>query len=196
MFITQKQITGFFCGALFFGALATAVLAREVAGVAVSPEVTLEPGAQHLTLNGAGIRSKFFVKVYVGALYLPAKQPDALKILQGATPWRVSMHMLHDEVSKAKLTGAWSDGFANNNSAADLATLKDRLQQFNELFMTMKRGDVTEIDYLPAVGTRVTINGTLRGAIPGEDFQRAVLKVWLGDDTADGGLKRGMLGEE
>ncbi len=184
------------CSAFLLCCLPTALLAHEVAGIKIPAEITLEPGAQHLNLNGAGIRSKFFIKVYVGALYLPVKQSDANKILQGVMPWRVGMHMLHDEVSKEKLTAAWSDGFANNNSAQELAKLNDRLQQFNELFVTMKRGDVTEIDYLPSVGTRVTINGTLRGAIPGEDFQRAVLKVWLGDDPADSSLKRGMLGEE
>lgn len=196
MFITQQQITGLFCSVLLLGAAVTPVLAREVAGVTLPAQVTLEPGTPSLLLNGAGIRSKFFVKVYVGALYLPAQQADAAKILQAAGPWRVSMYMLHDEVSKEKLIGAWNDGFANNNSAEELAKLRDRLQQFNELFLTMKRGDVTAIDYLPALGSRVIINGALRGVIPGEDFQRAVLKVWLGENPADGGLKRGMLGEE
>lgn len=184
------------CLAFLLGCLPVSSLALEVAGVKVPTEVSLDPGAVKLNLNGAGIRSKFFVKVYVGALYLPARQSDASKILQANTPWRVSMHMLHDEVSKEKLIGAWTDGFANNNSADQLAGLKDRLQQFNALFVTMQRGDVTEIDYLPSVGTRVTINGAVHGAIPGDDFQRAVLKVWLGDDPADGSLKRGMLGDQ
>jgi len=30
--------------------------------------------------------------------------------------------------------------------------------------------------------------------IPGEDFNRALLRIWLGDRPADGDLKRGMLG--
>lgn len=46
-------------------------LAKEVAGVTLPETITL--GSKPLVLNGAGIRSKFFIKVYVGALYLPAR---------------------------------------------------------------------------------------------------------------------------
>jgi len=44
--------------------------AVEVAGAKI--EDTVSVSNQNLVLNGAGIRKKLFIKVYVGALYLPA----------------------------------------------------------------------------------------------------------------------------
>jgi len=60
-------------------------------------------------------------------------------------------------------------------------------------------GDVILIDYLPGSvpgsGTRVTINGVVKATIAGEDFNRALLRIWLGDKPADSDLKKGMLGQ-
>ena len=62
------------------------------------------------------------------------------------------------------------------------------------MFETAHEGDVILLDYVPGTGTSVTINGTKIGTIPGEDFNQALLAVWLGDKPADDGLKEGMLG--
>lgn len=188
----------FSCVSLFILSmlLVIPVSAKEVAGVVIPEQVTLEQGIDPLTLNGAGIRSKFFVKVYVGALYLPSKQTAMEKILAMPGAKRVSMHVLYDEVSKEKLVSGWNDGFENNNSPEELARLKERLNNFNDLFTTVKRGDLVNIDYLPGKGTRVQINNVSKGIIAGDDFYQAVLKVWLGEQPADSSLKQGMLGAE
>jgi hypothetical protein len=40
------------------------------------------------------------------------------------------------------------------------------------------------------------VNGQPRGKpIPGDDFYRALLRIWLGDKPVDGDLKKGMLGQ-
>jgi hypothetical protein len=58
-----------------------------------------------------------------------------------------------------------------------------------------KKGDVINFDYTPEGGTRITVNGQPRGtAIPGHDFNAAVMRIWLGDKPVDEGLKKGMLG--
>jgi hypothetical protein len=44
--------------------------AREVGGVSI-PDTSML-GGKTLRLNGAGVRSKFFISIYVGALYLEA----------------------------------------------------------------------------------------------------------------------------
>jgi len=39
------------------------------------------------------------------------------------------------------------------------------------------------------------VNGEPRGKpIAGEDFYRALLRIWLGDKPVDGDLKQGLLG--
>jgi hypothetical protein len=166
--------------------------ARDIEGVTVPESVTLTDAP--LVLNGAGIRSRFFVKVYVGALYLPAKETSVDKIVAAPGAKSVRMHFLYKELEPSKLTDAWTDGFKNNNGEAEFKTLATRLEQFNAMFTTVRRGESILIDLLPNGDTRVTIKGEARGSVAGADFQRALLKVWLGDKPADGDLKRAMLG--
>ena len=58
----------------------------------------------------------------------------------------------------------------------------------------MQRGDVISIDYIPETGTEVRNNNEWRGVIPGNDFYRALLKIWLGNEPVSDSLKQGMLG--
>lgn len=166
--------------------------ARDIEGVAVPESVTVADAP--LILNGAGIRSRFFVKVYIGALYLPAKEASVDKILAAPGAKSVRMHFLYKEVEAPKLTDAWTDGFKNNNSEAEYQALAARLEQFNAMFATVRRGDAIFVDLLPNGDTKVTVRGEARGTVLGADFQRALLKVWLGEKPADSDLKRGMLG--
>lgn len=170
-------------------------LAKDVAGVSLPETVTL--GAKPpLVLNGAGIRSKFFIKVYVGALYLPTRTGDVEAVLHHTGPVAIHMHFLHSEVSKEKLVNAWNEGFDANLDAAERARLGGRIERFNELFRTVHQGDVIRLDYLPGSGTTVLINNETRGVIEGEDFMQAWLRIWLGQQPADAGLKQGLLGTD
>lgn len=176
-----------------FAILISPVLnAREISGVNLPDQINLAGQALHL--NGAGIRTKFVFDIYIGALYLPQKTKDIQQALTMPGPKRVLMHFLYDEVEKEKLTDGWNTGFENNLSDKDFAALKSRLQDFNNLFVTAGNGDQIILDYLPDAGTRVIINKQLKGAVPGEDFNRALLKVWLGEEPADEDLKAAMLG--
>lgn len=167
-------------------------LAREIAGVVLPETVTLEN--QALVLNGAGIRKKFFVKVYVGGLYLMQKKSTVEQVMADQGTKRIVMHFLYKEVSADKLINGWNEGFTANTSPDDLKMLQERISQFNGCFTSVRRGDVVRLDYIPEQGTRVWINGTLKGEIPGEDFSRALLMIWLGEKPADAGLKDAMLG--
>jgi hypothetical protein len=64
-------------------ALATALCcgagATTVDGILVAN--TAEVGGTQLVLNGAGLRTKFFFHVYVGALYLRARTTDRVRAL-------------------------------------------------------------------------------------------------------------------
>jgi len=104
------------------------------------------------------------------------------------------MHFLYDEVSKDKLVNGWNDGFENNHTSEELLKLKTRIAQFNDLFITVKEGDVINLDFIPNKGTSVIINNKTMGLVKGDDFFVAVLKIWLGDEPADSDLKEGMLG--
>jgi len=166
--------------------------ALELAGVTLPAQVTVAD--TRLELNGAGIRSKFFFDIYVGALYLPRKTRDAEAAITMDGPKRVTMHFLYKKVEREKLVDAWNEGFSNNLGRERFDALKPRLAAFNELFTTVRRGDTITLDYLPGAGTRVSINGQEKGRVPGGQFYAALLRVWLGDEPADEDLKEGMLG--
>ena len=182
----------FICLAILLMVSVQSAASREVAGVLLPESVISE--SKSLVLNGAGIRKKFFIKVYVGALYLPAKRTTVKEILTDPGAKRIVMSFLHKEVSAKKLVDAWNEGFAANSSAKEMKILQDRIHTFNGLFSTVHKGDVIRLDYLPGEGTQVRLNGTLKGSVPGQDFYQALLKIWLGNKPADSKLKEDMLG--
>ena len=174
-------------------ALAAETGGKEVAGIALPAAVKVAEIDEPLRLNGAGVRSKFFFKIYVAALYLPQPNASAERILQQLPPSRLLMHFVYDEVSKQKLDDAWEEGFRANLSEPDLSRLRDRLERFKDMFFTLHEGDEVWLDHIPGQGTRVAINGEPRGVIEGADFNRALLSVWLGPNPVTGSLKKALL---
>jgi hypothetical protein len=169
--------------------------AAEVSGVTLPETVTVGSEDGRVLLNGAGVRKKLFVKVYVGALYLNEKVHSAEEVLDNSGPKRIVMHFLYKELGSEKLVQAWEDGFSANQGAAAMEALRDRLEKFNGLFPAVHSGDAIELDILPGKGTVVSLNGAERGVVEGEDFSRALLEVWLGAKPADKGLKKALLGK-
>jgi hypothetical protein len=169
------------------------VSALDVAGVNVAG--TAKVGASELVLNGAGIRTRVVFKVYVGALYLAEKTSAAAEALAQKGSKRVALTLLRD-LSAQQLTEAFDDGIQANSSAAEIEALKPRIAELLSLFTDGKKGDVIVLDFAPESGTSVSLNGQAKGKpIPGEDFYRALLRIWLGDKPVDGDLKKGMLGQ-
>ncbi len=170
-----------------------ATRALEVEGVQIAEQATLADGTT-LVLNGAGVRVKFFFDIYIGALYLPAKMDDAQAIMAEPRPNRVLMHFVYGKVDAESLREAWTEGFESNHTAAQLPALRARIERFNALFTDAVEGDEFTLDFTPGAGTRVTRNGKLLGTIEGDDFNRALLAIWLGERPADRRLKKAMLG--
>ena len=186
-----------FIAACFVSAL-TAAQAAEVAGVKLDDRLRLVVGGPELVLNGAGVRTRAIFKVYVGGLYLTEKKGATAEVLALAGPKRVSMTMLRD-LTAQQLSEALAEGIRNNSTAAEQEALKARIDELLAIMNALgeaKKGDAILLDFLPDSGTRVVVNGQPRGKpIAGDDFYRALLRIWLGDKPVDGDLKRGMLGQ-
>jgi hypothetical protein len=178
--------------ALLLAASSTMALGRELAGVMLPQAVTVGPHV--LVLNGAGVRSKFFIKVYIGALYLPARTRDADAILRTTGPVAMHLYIVHSEIPKEKLIAAWNEGFEANLDAAERARLAARIARFDALFPSVRKGDILRLEYLPGTGTTVSINHEKRGVIEGEDFLHAWLRLWLGRKPASADLEQALLG--
>jgi len=174
--------------------LVGSAIAAEVEGVRLDDKVQV--GGADLALNGAGVRTRVFFKVYVGALYLQKKATTTDAVLGEAGAKRISMHMLRD-LDAEQLLSAFNDGLKKNHKPDELAKLEPQVKQLDSIFAAVKavkKGDVVLLDYLPGAGTRVTVRGEDRGTIAGDAFNRALLRIWLGEQPADASLKKAMLG--
>ena len=175
-----------------------ASVAAEVGGVKLDDKTRLDAGGPDLVLNGAGIRTRFVVKVYVGGLYLTEKKTAAADAIALGGPKRVSITMLRD-VGAQQFNDALIDGFRANNTAADVEKLKAPLDELSAIMNALgeaKKGNVITLDFVPGTGTRVAVDGAVKGKpIAGDEFYRGLLRIWLGDKPVDGDLKKGMLGQ-
>jgi hypothetical protein len=167
----------------------------EVEGVKL--DATAQVGNTALQLNGAGMRVKVFFKVYVAALYVPQKASNAAQLLTQKGARRLTLTLLRN-VDAESFVQALNEGLRDNQTEAQLAAMRAQIDALNANLKAIgeaKKGDVIYLDYVPDSGTRVTLNGQVRGsAIAGEEFYTAVLRIWLGDKPVDDKLKKGLIG--
>jgi hypothetical protein len=169
--------------------------AAEVSGVKFADQV--EAQGKPLVLNGAGLRRKFIFKVYAMALYLPAKTDSAAAAIDAPGPKRIEIAMLRD-VDAQTFSNALREGIEANHSKAEVEALEPRLKQLEGVMQkagTAKDGMRIRLDWVPGTGTQVSIQGAPADApIPGDDFYRALLRIWLGPHAVQDDLKRALLG--
>ena len=176
--------------------MAVTANATEIAGVKLDETVQL--ANSELKLNGAGIRYKAIFKVYVAGLYLKDKKTTTQDVLNADGPRRVTIVMLRD-LSSEDFSRGFMQGIQKNTEKADKAKLTSQFLRFGELFASvpeLKKGDVMTNDWIPGVGTVVALNGKKMGdPYPDILFYNALLRIWLGENPVDSGLKKAMLAE-
>lgn len=167
--------------------------AAEVAGLRIDDTVRI--GNSELVLNGAGVRSKFFVKVYVGALYVDKRSNTPAVIYDNPQPRRMALRLLRD-LDAASLQSALEEGLKNNLSVAEWTAVEPQAAQLGSIMKAIgkvREGDTIAIDFT-GDGVAVALNGEARGKVAGGVFARALLRVWLGEHPADASLKKALLG--
>ncbi len=164
--------------------------AMELAGVTLDKTVTVHN--KTLTLNGAGIRKKFFVKVYIGALYATRHLSSGQAALQDDGDKLIRMRFLYSRVEKQKIVNAFAEGLSENSPAvAGSQESKRFLGLFRKDFV---KGDTVDL-FLGSDGTvSASHNGSLLGSLRSPALAKAVLAIYLGEHPADDDLKSGMLG--
>ena len=170
-------------------------LAAEVSGVKIDDNATVD--GQQLVLNGAGMRSRLVFKVYIGALYLPQKTSSAADVVGRNQPRRM-MLLVQRDVSADMLLESMRAGLAENNSQSVLDAVRPQFDQFAAIFKSVgeaKAGQVINIDYTPALGTRIFLDGMPKGTIAGEPFNKALYNIWLGERPVQASLKKALLGQ-
>ena len=175
------------------GALSAPAMALTVGDVDV-PD-TYSAMGQELTLNGAGTRSKWFMDLYVGGLYVPEKLNDGQAIINADEPQAITLHITSDMITSERMTEATMDGFKASTDG-DLSAIQSEVDQFLSVFQEeIKTGDVFDLVYLPEEGVRVLKNGEVRDTVGGLAFKKALFGIWLSDKPAQEDLKEKMLGQ-
>lgn len=167
------------------------VSAAEIAGVDVAE--TMIHNEQVLQLNGAGIRSKFFMDLYVGSLYTVETIEEASKVLNGEQVSAIRLNITSDMITSDKMTEAMHEGFELATDG-DTAPIADSINTFITAFANpIKTGDQFTLVSVPNTGIISYKNGEQLAVTSGEAFRKAVLSIWLGKDPIDKGVKKDML---
>ena len=154
-------------------------------------------GGAPLQLNGVGLRAAFIYKVYLAGLYLPAKAATGAEAVSQTGPKRVQVRMLMDGPSD-EFAKAFTGGITKRMPAAQVAAMQGRIAAFDRTLRSVgkvHKGDVVDLDWLPAEGLAMRINGKPVGTpVPGADLYAAMLDIFVGDRPVDAKMKAGMLG--
>lgn len=164
--------------------------AGTLAGVTLPDQVTL--GGQSVALNGLGLREKYFLDIYVGALYLQHPTHDASAAIKADEPKRVVMHFIYKAVTREQMLETFNEGFgaaATGPHAADIKAMEAWVPADG-----VKKGDELGFDYVPGKGTSMVLNGRTLGTIAGAEFMKLVFGIYLGPKPPTAELKAGLLG--
>ena len=191
-----QPVTRWLTGLTLALGLAGLAPAAEVAGVKLEDSVKV--AGKELKLNGAGVRVRIVVKVYVLGLYLTEKKDTTAGVLDAPGPRRFTLTMMR-EVTGDELGQAFMAGITANTDKAERSKFVNQLAQFGDAFVNIpqaKKGDTVTVDWVPDTGTVMFFNGKQQGEpMKGIAFYNAILKIWLGEKAVDSSLKPALLGK-
>ncbi|MBL4652288.1 MAG: chalcone isomerase family protein [Flavobacteriales bacterium] len=165
---------------------------QTVEGVTMPATITAK--GKTLQLNGAGLREKLWLDLYVGGLYVTTKSADANKVINADEPMAIKMEIVSSLISSEKMIGAIEEGM-EKSTKGNTAQFSKEIEQLKAAFAEeIVDGNTYEIIYIPGEGIVVTKGSKEVTSIAcGIEFKKAVFGIWLCDDPADEDLKEGML---
>ncbi|WP_374320244.1 chalcone isomerase family protein [Aquabacterium sp.] len=183
------------------GLLCLAVLAS-VGGVHAASlegqrfEDSIVLGNRTLRLNGLGLRGVAWIKAFVAGLYVPTTSHDPAQLLSMTGPKRLRLKVML-EAPSAELSKSMRNGVRHNETPEVQTQLAARVDTFAAAIDGIgkfKPGDVLDLDFVPGRGTQLRLNEKDLGKpIAGEEFYRAIMKIFIGKRPADKRMKEGLL---
>jgi len=162
---------------------------QEVAGVLVPNDIAME-GAK-LNFQGAGVRSKYFIDLYVGSLFTIKTETNVVKSKEISA---IRLNIISGLITSEKMVSAINEGFAVATDGDTQAIAKEIAGFISVFSETIVKGDQFTLVSMPAEGLNTYKNGALLSTIDNDVFREAVLSIWLGESPADDDLKESMLG--
>lgn len=165
--------------------------ARELNAQSFAEQLEFEGTAFHL--QGLGLKTQFFIKVFVAGFYTAEAlcRPDLL----AGCPKRIEVAYLYPIPGK-KLAAETRKNMILNTTSEEFNSIRSRVELMESFYVDLKPGDRYAISYLPERGTYFTYNGKVMGLIEGSDFAKALFAVWIGENPISQLLKRNLLGSK
>lgn len=159
--------------------------------VLLAPDLKL--GNKQVTLNGGGLRKKFFLNIYVAGLYLSNGSSDAQEIVKADEAMSIQLHIVSDMITSSQMISSMEDGFKKSTGGTH-EKFRTEIDLLTSIFSgQIKQGDYYDITYSPDTGVGVYKNGNLNASFGDLEFKKALWGIWLGDDPVDSKLKKEML---
>lgn len=166
------------------------VRALEMAGVKVPETATI--GSQILKLNGCGIRKKFIINVYLGALYTPHQVASLEECRRTPGDKLIRMTFLYKKVEKEKIVEAFAEGFQKNSpELAGSSEVRKFLALFTADFL---KGDIVDLELGGSGSVVARQNGRVLGTLNSQPLAQEILAIYLGEHPAADDLKSALLG--
>ncbi|MDX9801502.1 MAG: chalcone isomerase family protein [Spirochaetia bacterium] len=164
----------------------------EIAGVNVSDSVSYS-GKQY-NFNGAGIRKKLILKLYVGSLYTERKVTDEKDVLKGAVSSVIRLDIISGIITSKLMKETVQEGF-EKAMGGDTSSLQGRIDSFIAVFSDeISKGDSFIFVSVPGKGVTAYKGDKELVVIDDDKFREVLFSIWLGNDPADKNLKEAMLG--
>ena len=178
---------------LFLFILSTFSYTKTIHGVILEDKIKI--CNQKLLLNGAGIRNKFFITVYVGSLYVVKPTSNARSIINSNTLKSMHLNIVSGLINRRLLKNALKSELKNFSNKNEMNQLQREIDIFLSTFSEeIIKGDKFVFNIIPGIGVKIYKNNKLIKVLPGEQFSKRLIELWIGDTPVDSKLKKSILG--
>lgn len=150
-----------------------------------------EVAGQKLPLRGSGLLQYLKLDMYSGAFYAP-EGVDTPAEAQADIPKSLILH--YHRGIKVKWMNEAAEKILKKNPEVDFSALQDRLDQIAAAYEKVGKDDRYELRYTPGTGTTLLLNDREIITLPGEDFARAYMGIWLSETPANKKFRDKLLG--
>jgi hypothetical protein len=155
----------------------------------------LEFGKTKMHLNGAGVRNKFFMDIYVLALYAEKSITNEKEAISGNTARALRLVITTPMANNQIVTESIEKGMrksSGNKYELIKPFIGEIIRVFNE--HPIRTRDYFDIVYIPGEGMSVYRNGKFAsGPQPSDELRDTVFDNWLGSQAPSAQLKRKLL---
>lgn len=167
----------------------------EISGVKIDDPISVH--GTKLQLNGAGIRFKTVFKVYVAAMYVGKRASTPEEIYAAPGPKRLSITLLRD-IDSSEIGKTFAKAIEGPALKGEASRLIPELIKIEKKFLSHEKllaGENLTIDWVPGLGTVITVKGKPQGDPFSEiEIFNTLLGIWIGPYAADWKLRDALLG--